>query len=231
MRSGFGREELRDRLAAVARLGLELDEVERVVARQALRVVGVAGVTHARHPVAERDDAQLQRITRRRYAALRAARVGAGVPQLFEVVVRAHRGLHDVDDDVAAVDEHPFAGLLAFDADDRGAGLLELVAHVVGERLHLPVGVGAGDDQRVVETGELADVEDLDVAGLDVLEGGDGGLLQLVKSHPGGADRVKVVLVNIGQNGGREQFADRRAPVVRRARVARVSRWRRSAAA
>ena len=101
--------------------------------------------------------------------------------------MRAHGGLHDVDDDVPAVDQHPLAGLLAFDADDRGAGLLELVAHVVRERLDLPVGLGGRDDQRVEEAGELADVEDGDVAGLDVVECGDGGLLELVKSHPGGA--------------------------------------------
>ena len=58
------------------------------------------------------------------------------------------------------------------------------------ERLDLPVGLGGGDDQRVVEAGELADVEDGDVARFDVLEGGDGGLLQFVRSHPGVIDRV-----------------------------------------
>ena len=147
-------------------------------------------VDPGRHPVPERDDAQLQgrtgvsRLRRSVTPPRAAARGAAGFPQLFEVVVRTNRRLHDVDDDVAAIDQHPFAGLLAFDADDRGTGFLQPVAHVVGERLRLPVGFGAGDDQGIVEAGELADVEDLDVAGLDVLEGGDGGLLQFVKSHP-----------------------------------------------
>jgi len=76
-----------------------------------------------------------------------------------------------VDDDVAGVDEHPLAAFLAFDADDRGAGLLQLVANVAGERLDLPVRLGTGDDQRVVEAGELANIEDGDVARFDVFEG------------------------------------------------------------
>jgi hypothetical protein len=40
-------------------------------------------------------------------------------------------------DDVAGIDEHPFAAVLAFDADDRRAGLLELVADMLRERLDL----------------------------------------------------------------------------------------------
>ena len=97
-------------------------------------------------------------------------------PELFEVVVRAHGGLHDMNDDLAGVDQHPFTRLLALDAEDRRAGLLQLVADVVRERLHLPVGFGGGDDERVVKTGELTDVEDGNVAGLDVFEGGYCGL-------------------------------------------------------
>jgi len=48
-----------------------------------------------------------------------------------------------VDDDVAGVDQHPLARLLALDADDPGAGLLQPVADVMSERLDLPVRVGA----------------------------------------------------------------------------------------
>src|SRR5262249_42197358 len=43
-------------------------------------------------------------------AALARGRRG---PQLLELVVRADRRLHDMDDDVAAVDEHPLGVLLA----------------------------------------------------------------------------------------------------------------------
>ena len=58
-----------------------------------------------------------------------------GRPELFQVVVRAHRGLHDVHDQIAGVDEDPFRALLALDADDMGAALLELVANVLRERI------------------------------------------------------------------------------------------------
>src|SRR6185369_13674449 len=40
-------------------------------------------------------------------------------PELFEIVVGPHRRLHDVHNDVAGIDQHPFARRLAFDADDR----------------------------------------------------------------------------------------------------------------
>src|SRR5262249_44148981 len=84
----------------------------------------------------------------------------------------------------------PFGGLLALDTQDRRAGLLEPVTNVAGKRLHLPVRIGGGDDHRIGEAGELADIEDNDVARLDVVESSDGGLLDLVKSHPGVSDRV-----------------------------------------
>ena len=64
-------------------------------------------------------------------------------PELLEVVVLAHRGLHDVRDDVAGVHEDPVAGLLALDADDGRALLAQLVAHVAGERLGLARRLGA----------------------------------------------------------------------------------------
>src|SRR4029453_11538643 len=100
--------------------------------------------------------------------------------------VRAHRRLHDVDDDVAGVDQHPLGGLLALDADDCRACGRELGADRAGERLHLPVGFGGGDNERVVQVGELADVEDGDVAGLDIVEGGYGDLGELPFGSGGG---------------------------------------------
>jgi len=40
------------------------------------------------------------------------------------------------------------------------------LSRTCGERIDLTVRVGAGDDQRVEEAGELANVEDRNVAGL-----------------------------------------------------------------
>ena len=39
------------------------------------------------------------------------------------------------------------------------------------------VGIAGGDDHPIEQRGQLAGVDDLDVLGLDVLEGGDGGPL------------------------------------------------------
>ena len=60
----LGREQLRRRLAAIARLGLQLDELQRELARHPARVVVPAGVDPGGHPVAERDDAELHRWNR-----------------------------------------------------------------------------------------------------------------------------------------------------------------------
>src|SRR6266702_7285007 len=111
-------------------------------------------------------------------------------PELFEVVVSAHRRLHDVNHDVAGIDEHPVASLLAFDADDRRAAGLEAVSDVVGKRLGLARGLRGGNDQRVVQAGELANIEYDDVAGFDVFEGGNCDILDLAKAHPVGTDTI-----------------------------------------
>src|SRR5918997_5548800 len=66
-------------------------------------------------------------------------------PDLLEVVELSHGGMHDVHDDIAEVDEHPLAGLLAFHAVDARARLADTLLHPVGERLHLPVRVAARD--------------------------------------------------------------------------------------
>src|SRR5688572_9530171 len=66
-------------------------------------------------------------------------------PQLLQIVEVAHRGMHDVNDDVAQVDQHPFAAALALDAIDPPAERPDPLLHAVGERLHLAVGVAARD--------------------------------------------------------------------------------------
>src|SRR5260221_2628137 len=84
-------------------------------------------------------------------------------PELLQVVVAAHRGMHDVHDDVAEVDQHPLAVAAALDAGDARADLLHRFLHARGERVHLPVGVTARD-HHALEVGGLArDVVDHDV--------------------------------------------------------------------
>src|SRR5438067_1013137 len=67
-------------------------------------------------------------------------------PYFLEVVEVAHRRMHDMHDDVAEIDQHPFAVRFAFDAVDPRAVLAHLVLHVVGERLDLASRVAACDD-------------------------------------------------------------------------------------
>jgi hypothetical protein len=51
-----------------------------------------------------------------------------------------------VHDHVIAVDQHPFAGILAFDADDVAAGFLDFLHHRRCQRTGLSVGGSTGDD-------------------------------------------------------------------------------------
>src|SRR5690606_3841589 len=71
-------------------------------------------------------------------------------PDLLEVVVGADSRLHDVHDEVAEVDQHPFAGLLAFDREHVAARRLDLVAHAGRQGPRLAVR-GAGRDHHAIE--------------------------------------------------------------------------------
>lgn len=82
-------------------------------------------------------------------------------------------------DEFGAIDQHPFAGALAFDREHLTAGFFHLVADVSGERFGLPRTFGGGYDQRVVNGRQRTGVEHGNVAGLDIFEGGDGGFLDV----------------------------------------------------
>src|SRR5471030_2207003 len=104
-------------------------------------------------------------------------------PDFLEVVVLAQRRLEDMDDSVAAIDQHPLADLFAFGADDVAAQPLDLVAHAVGERLGLTIRRAARDDDTVEEGGQVGGVEHLDVLRLDVFETVDDRALKLCDFH------------------------------------------------
>jgi hypothetical protein len=97
-----------------------------------------------------------------------------GAPEFFQVVVQAHRRVHDVDHQAASVHQHPFPHLFALDAEDLGPRLLQLLLDVVGQGPHLAVGVAAGDDHGFEQGGQVSHVDGGDVLALDVLKGGDG---------------------------------------------------------
>ena len=75
-----------------------------------------------------------------------------------------------MDDHVAEVDQHPFAGVSTFHADDVAAGVLDLVAHRGGERLGLAVRGAGNDGDAVEQAGQVHGVEHGDVLAFDVLE-------------------------------------------------------------
>src|SRR6059036_2984355 len=108
-------------------------------------------------------------------------------PQLLEIVVRAHRRLHDVQDDVAEIEQHPVAAVLPFHPVDAAACRFRLFLDVARQRLQLAGGVRARDDHAVEHRGEMGHVEDLDLARLDVPERSERGLLELAKIHHQGA--------------------------------------------
>ena len=85
--------------------------------------------------------------------------------------------------DVAAIDQYPFAGLFAFDANDVATGFLDLFAYVIGQCLDLAVGVAAGDDQAFEQRAEFAHVQGENVLGLDVFQGIDGEFFQVFSIH------------------------------------------------
>src|ERR671910_2374021 len=102
------------------------------------------------------------------FCALEPDRLAA--PDLLEVVEVARRGMHDMHDDVAQVDEHPFAARRALDAVDARAELAHPFLDAVGQRLDLTVRIAACDHHTLEHRGQARGVEDDDVVALHVLE-------------------------------------------------------------
>src|SRR4030095_984705 len=121
---------------------------------------------------------------------------------------------HHMDDDVAAIDEHPFGAFLALDPDDRGAGGFHPFADVGAECLDLACRLRAGDDHRVAHRRELAHVEHQDVLALDLFERVYCHLLHFVQTHC--LSTVKMIRLNVPDDGCGKQpgraatFADHR---------------------
>src|SRR5260221_2469803 len=67
-------------------------------------------------------------------------------PHFFQIVEAAYRRVHHVHDDLAQVDQHPFAAFLDLDSIHLAVVLLHLVAHVDCERLYLARWIAACDD-------------------------------------------------------------------------------------
>ena len=167
-------------------------------------VFGTAGADPGRLPVADGDHGGFMPPATRRS---RPRPGGAGpaspatVPPRF---VAAHRRLHDMDDDIAEIDQHPFAVVFALDRDDLGAGLAHLVLDAAGKCLDLPVAVAGSDDDAVEKRGELGGVDDFDIP-LPLMSSRADTTIFVICGRPSGIS-VEVVAFNIVENGLRQQI-------------------------
>ena len=94
-----------------------------------------------------------------------APRVG---PQVFQAVVLARVGVEDVDDHVAVILHHPFAGFVALDGQRAVAFRVQGGVDFFADGVDLPAAVAGGQDEEVVQGSDASHVEDDHVAGLVV---------------------------------------------------------------
>ena len=90
-----------------------------------------------------------------------------------------------MDDDVAEIDQYPFATILAFHRQDLAPGFAHLVVDIARQRLDLAVGIAGGDDNAVEHRGQFGGVDDFDILAFDVFKGGYDDFLQLAEFHHG----------------------------------------------
>src|SRR3954464_11610308 len=88
---------------------------------------------------------------------------GLAAPDFLEIVELAHRGMHDVHDHVAEVDQHPLARFLALDAVHARAELADALLHPVRKRSDLPIGVTAREHHALEHRGHARGIEHDDV--------------------------------------------------------------------
>jgi hypothetical protein len=92
-------------------------------------------------------------------------------PHLFQTVVTAHLRPEQMDDDVAAIDQHPITDTDAFDTHIVGALLLQQNGEMLGHRRQMALGPAGGDDHEIGDAGFAVEIDDNDVFGLVVIQG------------------------------------------------------------
>ena len=85
----------------------------------------------------------------------------------------ANGGLHDMNDDIAEIDQNPLAAFFALGRNDLAAGFAHLVFDIARQRPDLTVRFAAGNDDAFKQRRELGGIDDFDVVSLDVLKGAD----------------------------------------------------------
>ena len=100
---------------------------------------------------------------------------GAGLlrpaPEFLQVIKVADLGEHDVHEHIGQVHQDPLSAIHAFDPERSFPGEFAFLDHALRHRLDLPIGVATGDNHCVRDAGQLADVQNTDVPGLQILQG------------------------------------------------------------
>lgn len=86
-------------------------------------------------------------------------------PHFFELVEPAHFGMHDVDDHIHVIDQHPFGMLKSFLAIGKfTSGFFHRFFHAVGQCLYLGSGGGFAHHKKIgYRFGYLAQINGYDV--------------------------------------------------------------------
>ena len=101
-------------------------------------------------------------------------------PDLFQVVVLADVGLHDVGHSGSAIHDDPFAVAFAFDAGLGETGILDGLADAGGQGFGLAVGRAAGDDDALKQRRKVLGVEHHNVLPLHILQAVHNGALEFL---------------------------------------------------
>jgi len=89
---------------------------------------------------------------------------GGVAPEVVQVVELAGIGAEDVEDDVDAIDQDPGFAFVAGGGEGGEVVFFAQLAHFLGDGAHLAGAGAGGDDEKIGDGGETADIEDDDVA-------------------------------------------------------------------
>ena len=128
-----------------------------------------------------RSDKRLLPDQRQRSVGLKRARSS---PHLFEIIEFADLGAEDVNDHVAARDQHPIAVRQSFDVEILDAKLAESFGDVLSDSADVPVDPAGGDDHEIGHRRFAAKVDRDRVFRLHIVEAGEDQAQGLVGVRP-----------------------------------------------
>lgn len=88
-----------------------------------------------------------------------------------------------MQDEVAEIDQYPFAGFQAFAGDDIDFMLAQMIDDMVSQGAGLAIGQAGGDDHAIKKARKMGGIKDFDVVGFAVFKGIDHKALQFLYVH------------------------------------------------